>query len=186
MIWSNAEAKDRSYYDAFAKWCKENAVLIGSWLAQRDISAFAAQAPAPMTAAKAEMFADALGSLDYFVNEAIANETAPFDTDLISVEEGMHLWPLDARDLKPTPNTKSVATALRKAGAHKLDRVSLGKVLESTEAERTVLWAVRRQAIYAKMNNRELVACFWEQHDQKQSQYRSAVYDFHAERTKAA
>jgi hypothetical protein len=36
------------------------------------------------------------------------------------------------------------------------------------------------------MNNRELVACFWEQHDQKQSQYRSAVYDFHAERTKAA
>jgi len=186
VVWSNAEPKDPAYYLEFAGWCVQNAVLIGSWLMQRDISAFAAQAPAPMTAAKAEMFSDALGSLDYYVNEAIANESAPFDTDLISVEDVIHRWPYDARDLKPMPNTKSVATALRKAGALKVDRVSLGRALDGTGAGRTVLWAVRRQAMYAKLNNKELVARFWKQRDQERDRHLSAVDHFHAEEVRAA
>ena len=139
-----------------------------------------------MTAAKAEMFSDALGSLDYYVTEAIANESAPFDTDLISVEDVIHRWPYDARDLKPMPNTKSVATALRKAGARKVDRVSLGRALDGTGAGRTVLWAVRRQAMYAKLNNKELVARFWKQRDQERDRHLSAVDHFHAEEVRAA
>lgn len=163
VIWSSAEPKDVPYYVRLAAWCEQSAVLVGSWLAQRNISSFAAQARAPMTAAKREMFADSLGSLDYYVHQAIANETTPFDADLISVEDVVSRLPFEARDLRPVPNDKSMATALRKAGARKLERVSLGKELGSNGACRTVLWAVRRQPVYAQMENKELVALFWKQ-----------------------
>jgi hypothetical protein len=59
-----------------------------------------------------------------------------------------------------------MAVALRKAGARRLERVSLGRELESTGASRTVLWAIRRQSTYARMENKELVALFWKQRDQ--------------------
>jgi hypothetical protein len=116
-----------------------------------------------MTTAKREMFADSLGSLDYYVHQAIANETTPFDADLISVEDAVSRLPFEARDLRPAPTDKSMATALRRAGAHKLDRVSLGKELETTRASRTVLWALRRHSMYARMENKELVALFWKE-----------------------
>jgi hypothetical protein len=166
IVWSSAEPKDARYYITFASWCEQNVVLIGSWLAQRDISAFAAQARAPMTAAKREMFADSLGSLDYYVHEAIADGRQPFDDDLISVEDVVIRLPFELRDLRPVPNEKSMAVALRKAGARRLERVSLGRELESTGASRTVLWAIRRQSTYARMENKELVALFWKQRDQ--------------------
>ena len=67
VLWSGAEAQEPDYYTELAKWFEVNAVLIGSWLAQRDLSGFAAQGKAPMTAAKGEMQLDALGSLDYWV-----------------------------------------------------------------------------------------------------------------------
>ena len=85
VLWSEAEARKPEYYAELANWFEVNAVLIGSWLAQRDLSGFAAQGKAPMTAAKREMQLDALGSLDYYVHEAIANKAPPFETDLISV-----------------------------------------------------------------------------------------------------
>lgn len=176
IIWSNAEPKNAGYYTGLANWCQENAVLIGSWLAQRDISGFAAQARAPMTTAKREMFADALGSLDYYVYQAIADGRPPFDADLISVEDIVSRWPYEARDLRPAPNDKSVATALRKAGAWRLDRVSLGKELPTTNASRTVLWALRRQTIYAKMEPRLLVTQFWKQRDAREGG--KAEFDF--------
>jgi hypothetical protein len=167
VVWSSAEPKDARYYITFARWCEQNAVLVGSWLAQRDITAFAAQARAPMTAAKREMSADSLGSLDYYVHEAIADGRPPFDDDLISVEDVVSRLPFELRDLRPAPNEKSMAVALRKAGARKLERVSLGRELKSTGASRTVLWAIRRQSMYARMENKELVALFWKQRDQR-------------------
>jgi hypothetical protein len=169
IVWSSAEPKDARYYITFAGWCEQNVILIGSWLAQRDITAFAAQARAPLTAAKREMFADSLGSLgslDYYVHQAIADGRQPFDDDLISVEDVVSRLPFELRDLRPVPNEKSMAVALRKVGARKLERVSLGRKLESTGANRTVLWAIRRQSMYAGMENKELVALFWKQRDQ--------------------
>jgi hypothetical protein len=120
-----------------------------------------------MTAAKREMSADSLGSLDYYVHEAIADGRPPFDDDLISVEDVVSRLPFELRDLRPAPNEKSMAVALRKAGARKLERVSLGRELKSTGASRTVLWAIRRQSMYARMENKELVALFWKQRDQR-------------------
>jgi hypothetical protein len=76
---------------------------VGSWLAQRDISGFAAQARAPMTTAKMEMFGDALGSFDYYVFQAITNETAPFDKDLISVEDALSRLPYETQNVRPAP-----------------------------------------------------------------------------------
>jgi hypothetical protein len=167
-LWSEAEARKPEYYAELANWFEVNAVLIGSWLAQRDLSGFAAQGKAPMTAAKREMQLDALGSLDYYVHEAIANKAPPFETDLISVEDVISRFPLEARrNLRPEANEKSISMALKKAGATKLDRVSLGKNLETTGASRTVLWAIRGQAMVRDLRPAKLVEIFWKQREER-------------------
>jgi hypothetical protein len=171
VLWSGAETREPDYYTELAKWFEVNAVLIGSWLAQRDLSGFAAQGKAPMTAAKGEMQLDALGSLDYWVHEAIANKAPPFETDLISVEDlisRMSSLPWEARrTLRPEANEKSISMALKKAGATKLDRVSLGKKLETTGASRTVLWAIRGQAMVSDLRPAKLVEIFWKQREER-------------------
>jgi hypothetical protein len=58
---------------------------------------------------------------------------------------------------------KSIAIALKNAGARKLARVSLGKPLDATGASRAVLWAVRRQAMLKDLNNERLAELFWKQ-----------------------
>lgn len=171
VLWSGAETREPDYYTELAKWFEVNAVLIGSWLAQRDLSGFAAQGKAPMTAAKGEMQLDALGSLDYWVHEAIANKAPPFETDLISVEDvisRMSRLPWEARrNLRPEANEKSISMALKKAGATKLERVSLGKKLETTGANRTVLWAIRGQAMVRDLRPEKLVEIFWKQRKER-------------------
>jgi Bifunctional DNA primase/polymerase, N-terminal/Family of unknown function (DUF5906) len=171
VLWSGAEAQGPDYYTKLAKWFEVNAVLIGSWLAQRDLSGFAGQGKAPMTAAKGEMQLDALGSLDYWVHEAIANKAPPFETDLISVEDVINRisrLPWEARrNLRPEANEKSISMALKKAGAAKLDRVSLGKKLETTGASRTVLWAIRGQAMLRDLRPAKLVEIFWRQREER-------------------
>jgi hypothetical protein len=104
-----------------------------------------------------------MGSLDYWVHEAIANGQTPFETDLVSVEDVLSRLPYELRNLRPTPTEKSIAIALKNAGALKLARVSLGKALDTTGASRTVLWAVRRQAMLKDLNNEKLAEMFWKQ-----------------------
>ena len=124
-----------------------------------------------MTAAKKEMQVDALGSLDYWVHEAIANKAPPFETDLISVEDvitRMNRLTWEARKaLRPDANEKSISMALKKAGALKLDRVSLGKELDTTGASRTVLWAIRGQTMMKGLRPAKLVEIFWKQRDER-------------------
>ena len=167
VIWSQAEPKEPAYYTAFAKWSAENAALVGSWLAQRDLSGFAAQGRAPMTAAKKEMRFAAMGSLDFWVHEAIANGQTPFETDLVSVEDVLSRLPYELRNLRPTPTEKSIAIALKNAGALKLARVSLGRVLETTGTNRTVLWGIRGQGILRDLRHEKLVDLFWRQRDER-------------------
>jgi Family of unknown function (DUF5906)/Primase C terminal 2 (PriCT-2) len=167
ILWSPAEPKEERYYDELTMWFADNAVFVGSWLAQRDLSYFAAQERAPMTAAKREMRLAAMGSLDYWVHEAIANRASPFETDLVSVEDVVHRLPYDARDLRPTPNGKNVSMALKKAGALQLSRVSLGKELETTGANRTVLWAIRAQPMLRDLNHEKLAELFWKQRSER-------------------
>ncbi len=171
VLWSKAEPRDRDYYVALAEWSKEQALLVGSWLAQRNLDAFAAQAKAPTTAAKLEMQVDSLGSLDYWVHEAIANSAPPFETDLISVEDVLdrmsNLSWGTRRNLRPEANEKSLSVALKNAGAVKLERVSLGKKLDTTGASRTVLWAIRGQAMLRNQHPQKLVTIFWKQREDR-------------------
>jgi hypothetical protein len=57
--------------------------------------------------------------------------------------------------------------ALKSAGAVKLDRVSLGHVLDTTGTQRTVLWAVRGQGIVRELRHEKLVELFWRQRDER-------------------
>jgi hypothetical protein len=163
ILWSHAEPREPGYYTKLARWSEQNAALVGGWLVQRDLSGFEAHGRAPMTEAKKEMRLAAMGSLDHWVHEAIANEMPPFDTDLISVEDVLQKLAFGTRDLKPAPTDKSISMALKNAGAVKLGRFSLGKVLEATGSNRTVLWAVRRQAMLRKLSHEKLVELFWQQ-----------------------
>ena len=167
VIWSPALPKPPAYYADFARWSVENAALVGTWLAQRDLSGFAAQERAPMTAAKREMQLAGKNSLDYWVHEAIANGQAPFETDLVSVDDVLQRLPYEARHLRPTPTEKSLSMALKSAGAVKLDRVSLGRALETTGTNRTVLWGVRGQGILRELRHEKLVELFWRQRDER-------------------
>lgn len=167
VVWSPALPQSPAYYTVFARWSQENAVLLGTWLAQRDLSAFNAQERAPMTAAKREMQLAGRNSLDYWVHEAIANGRAPFETDLVSVEDVLQRLPYAARNLRPAPTEKSIGMALKSAGAVKLDRVSLGHVLDTTGTQRTVLWAVRGQGIVRELRHEKLVELFWRQRDER-------------------
>ena len=171
VLWSQAEPRGREYYVGLANWLEKNSAAVGSWLAQRDLTGFAAQDRAPITAAKREMQVEALGSLDYWVHEAIANKAPPFETDLISVEDvisRLSRSPWEARrNLRPEMNEKSISMALKKAGALKLDRVSLGKELDTTGTSRTVLWAIRGQAMLKDLRPAKLVEIFWKQRDER-------------------
>jgi len=57
--------------------------------------------------------------------------------------------------------------ALKKAGALELDRVSLGKELDTTGTSRTVLWAIRGQAMLKDLRPAKLVEIFWKQRDER-------------------
>jgi hypothetical protein len=167
VIWSPVLAKPPAYYTDLARWMAENAALIGTWLTQRDLSGFNAQERAPMTTAKREMQLVGRNALDYWVYEAIANGQAPFETDLVSVDDVLARLPYEARHLRPSPTEKSLTMALKSAGAAKLDRVSLGRVLETTGTNRTVLWAIRRQAMLCDLRHAKLVELFWRQRDER-------------------
>ena len=167
VVWSQALPKPPAYYTSLARWSAEHAALVGAWLAQRDLCGFAAQERAPLTAAKREMQLAGRNSLDYYVHEAIANGQAPFETDLVSVEDVLARLPYLLRNLRPAPTEKSIGMALKSAGAVKLDRVSLGRVLETTGSHRTVLWGVRRQGILRDLRHEKLVELFWRQRDER-------------------
>jgi len=53
--------------------------------------------------------------------------------------------------------------ALTNAGALRLERFSLGKVLETTNSNRAFLWAVRRGEILRHLNRDKIVELFWQQ-----------------------
>jgi hypothetical protein len=167
VVWSPALPKPPGYYVDLARWSAENAALVGTWLAQRDLSGFAAQDRAPMTTAKREMQLAGRNSLDYWVCEAIANGRAPFETDLVSVDDVLQRLPYEVLRLKPAPTEKSIGMALKSAGAVKLDRVSLGRVLETTGTNRTVLWGIRGQGILRDLCHEKLVDLFWRQRDER-------------------
>jgi hypothetical protein len=94
-----------------------------------------------------------------------------FETDLITVEDvisRMSRQPWEVRrNLRPEANEKSISMALKKAGATKLERVSLGKKLETTGANRTVLWAIRGQPMVRDLRPEKLVEIFWKQRDER-------------------
>ena len=167
VLWSPASPRSPAYYATLARWMAENAALVGTWLAQRDLSGFAAQGRAPMTRAKREMQLAGRNSLDYWVHEAIENGQAPFETDLVSVGDVLARLPYEARHLRPTPTEKSVSMALKSVGAVRLDRVSLGRPIETTGASRTVLWGVRGQGILRGLRHDQLVELFWHQRDER-------------------
>lgn len=71
------------------------------------------------------------------------------------------------RNLRPEANEKSLSVALKNAGAVKLERVSLGKKLDTTGASRTVLWAIRGQAMLRNQHPQKLVTIFWKQREDR-------------------
>ncbi len=138
VVFSPAETKPEDYYcRLFSYFDGEGPSNVAHWLLSRDISGFSAKGRAPTTAAKVEMRRETMGDAERCLAELFEVGDAPFDFDLVSVE--------DIRDYVPEPiarNTPRLGNIIggflrEEAGAVKLDgRSRVGEKMK-------VLWALR-------------------------------------------
>lgn len=164
VLWSPAAPKEPAYYWKFDRWVRENAALVGAWLRERDVSAFQAQGHAPSTAAKLTMQKAAQPAFEAWVAESIEDGVAPFDTDLVVLEDVMARLPQHVRALAPT--ALKLAAVLRSLGAVAWSRVRLGRRLETSRSDRGGIWAVRRCEMYRPEETEKIVSLFWRQRDE--------------------
>lgn len=168
VLWSEAAPREAAYYWKFDRWVRQNAGLVGAWLRERDISAFPAQGHSPATGAKLAMQKAAQPAFESWVAESIEDGVAPFDTDLVVLEDVMARLPHHVRALAPTG--PKLAAVLRQLGALSWSRVRLGRRLETSRSDRGGIWAVRRQPMYQSIEEIEkVVALFWKQRDEAMS-----------------
>jgi hypothetical protein len=61
------------------------------------------------------------------------------------------------------PTLKRLTTMLDRLGAHKVDRLRLGKPRVPGGTDRAPLWIIRRQEMYQGLDNIRLAEMFWRQ-----------------------
>lgn len=118
VVKTEVEPKEKEYYDTIFEWiiADGTAGKLKGWFLKRDISKFNSKF-APMTEAKEELISTSRSQIDEWVQDGIANETFPFNLDIVCIK---HL-----KDKRVCPpgfdrlTDQRFAAALKKAGAKK-------------------------------------------------------------------
>lgn len=163
VLWSDAEPRADDYYRGFLEWSRAagGAQLVARWLLARDVSAFDAKGRAPTTAAKESMRKETRTPLIEWVEDSIEDGRAPFDRDLVLVDDVVRSAPEYVRYKGQAPSPNKVAKALSGAGGR---RVSEKIRIPGVDGARNI-WAVRRVEIYAGEGDESLRSMFVKQRD---------------------
>jgi len=142
VIQSPDRKREREYYVALHAWLEEDGLArVAGYLGTVDLTGFDAKGDAPETAAKDEMREMTRDPLTAFVRDAIAEEAAPFETDLVLAGDIRSF--LDARFGRHL-SAQKVAKLLIKAGAEAVCETRIPSLGGGTFR----LWAVRRATMY--------------------------------------
>lgn len=101
-------------------------------------------------------------SFDQWIIESADTGEAPFDADIIAATDVMDRLPSHVRATM-RPNMKRLVTVLDRLGAHKVERLRLGRPLSPGRADRAPLWIIRRTEMYRGLDNKGLAEMFWRQ-----------------------
>lgn len=155
VVWTEVAPRDEDYYRQLVEWLKAGgALLVAGWLLERDVSAFNPLGRAPSTEAKEDMRKAARSMLDEWIEDGIADELAPFATDLVSAEEVWLAIPENAAGRNGKPTRQRLGRILRLAGTRALTRLRLD------DGERATLLSVRRHDMYADLGPEKLKELF--------------------------
>lgn len=109
VVFSPAKPLDDVYYSRlFENIYGGGAAHVAHWLMSRDISGFNAKGRAPETAAKEEMRGFSMGEAEGLLDELYRDGAAPFDFDLVALEELEDELP--ERIKRSTKNLRSTLT----------------------------------------------------------------------------
>jgi hypothetical protein len=139
VVFSPAEQMGEAYYRQLFDFLQgPGPAAVKAWLVERKI-ALNGKGVAPQTKGKEEMRLASMGEIEREVVELIHEEAAPFDFDLVRLEDVMDALPSDVASR--TRNIKSrVIKVLRDAGAAKPSRYTKG------DRPGYQLWVVRNHA----------------------------------------
>jgi hypothetical protein len=143
VVDSPNKPREEAYYTGLRDWYGTGGFeRVAGYLAGVDLTGFNAKGRAPETAAKDEMRAMTREPMTAFVMDAIEEEAAPFETDLVLLSQVRDF--LAQKWGRPIA-AQRVAKLLGKAGGQPMWE---GRIQAVGDA-RYRIWAVRRVAIYA-------------------------------------
>lgn len=144
VTWNDGQPRLAEYYKGLVAWYRSGgAALAARWLLSRDVSDFEAQGRAPESGAKEDMRRAARSLLEEWLEDSIADGAAPFDTDIVALEDVLARLP-DYVMGRGRPTGQRLSAALKRLGCVYLGRVRLGRVPANMASDRAALWAVRR------------------------------------------
>ncbi|HEY0137901.1 MAG TPA: primase-helicase family protein, partial [Nannocystis sp.] len=144
VTWNDGQPRDATYYEGLVAWYRGGgAALAARWLLQLDVSDFKAQGRAPDSGAKDDMRRASRTLLEEWLEDSIADVAAPFDTDIVALEDVLARMP-DHVTGRSRPTGQRLSATLKRLGAVYLGRVRLGKALPNMASDRAALWAIRR------------------------------------------
>lgn len=160
ICWNDDPPAPKAFYDAVWDWYGTGGLdLVVQWLHERDVSKFNAKGQAPATAAKEAMRKETRPLLEAWVEDAIAAQDAPFNSDLILPDDVRACVPTWAKYKGQDVSPQRLAKALTRAGAKP---VSVKMRLPNIDGPR-VIWACRRAEMYAGEPPEGVRTLFFEQ-----------------------
>lgn len=164
VYWSSARRAETGIYARVANWYEQGGMAkVVRYLLQRDLTNFDAKGPAPASQAKEDMRRSSQSALEEWVEHCIEDCIAPFNTDLVVLDDILARIP--ARLERSRPSRQQLMTILKSHGATNFPRTRLGRVLGSTSSDRAAMYAVRNHYYCENLSREKLVEHFWEQYD---------------------
>jgi hypothetical protein len=163
VTWNDGEPREKAFYEEAWAWLADGGLeQVVRWLSLRDISKFNHKGRAPETEAKAMMRGNTRSSLQGWVDDGIEARDAPFDRDLVLINDVIDAVPDYAKYRGQIPDPRRVSAALKNSKA----RPVTGKTrLPGVEGSR-VIWALRRADFYAQQSEEILRGLFVSQRDE--------------------
>ncbi len=164
VAWSSQLPKPADYYQSLVAWGKAGGWdKAAAWLLARDVSTFDMFGRAPDSPAKTNMRKASRSLLQEWIEDGIEERTAPFQSDLICLQEVYRQLPPEifGRGGHLKPSMQKLCDALIKAGAQRCGRMRLGRRPPFTEGQQVRLMSIRRHEMFAGESNEKLRELFW-------------------------
>lgn len=147
VVHSPMERQDQEYYNKLWNAVKNEAPAFKHFLLGLDLMDFAPSAPAPLTAAKAQLIDDSRPPIEAELRDMIESECFPFHRDLVRLEEAM--TSVRIRHSSQV-RRQAVINAMKACGFEKLGQVPLD------DGTKPRLWVVRNQSRWASSTAEEV------------------------------